>query len=426
MTQRPTTFTAGFLQIDVRPGEIKKNLTQVESGLHELLSGSEIKHPGIIVLPEMWATGFSYNRLTELADRTTDVLEDLKQFSRKYNIILAGSLPEKDGKCVFNTLFITGAEGVIGAYRKQQLFVPMQEDENLCPGDNPHPIETDLGLLAGLVCYDLRFPELAKSQVSAGANLLIISAQWPLARKDHWRTLILARAIENQVFVIACNRCGADIVAGGTTYAGHSMIVAPDGTNLSEAGEEPTGASVHIDTADVESTRKRFNTVSPSPYRFHDKDKIIDLGSLADIVKQYKYLGKKIVFTNGCFDILHAGHVTYLETARKQGDCLVVGLNSDKSVRSIKGPDRPVNSQTERARILAALGCVDHVALFDQDTPHKMITTLMPDVLAKGADWSEDEIVGAKEVKENGGKVALIPFVGENSTTSIIDKIRKT
>ena len=215
-------------------------------------------------------------------------------------------------------------------------------------------------------------------------------------------------------------------MAGGTTYAGHSMIVAPDGSILTEAGEGPACASAHIDAAIVESTRNRFNTVAPSPYRFHDNDKITDPGSLSAVVRRHKKLGKKVVFTNGCFDILHAGHVTYLEAARKEGDCLIVGLNSDSSIRSIKGPDRPVNNQAERSRILAALGCVDHVVLFDEDTPHKLITTLMPDVLAKGADWSEDEIVGAREVKENGGRVARISLVGETSTTSLIEKIKKT
>ncbi|MCI5160448.1 MAG: D-glycero-beta-D-manno-heptose 1-phosphate adenylyltransferase [Candidatus Electrothrix sp. AX5] len=133
--------------------------------------------------------------------------------------------------------------------------------------------------------------------------------------------------------------------------------------------------------------------------------------------------GSKIVFTNGCFDILHAGHVSYLEEARRCGDCLVIGLNSDRSVQALKGPSRPVNSELERARVLAALGCVDFVVLFDEDTPLRLITALLPDILVKGADWSEDQIAGAAEVKAAGGKIVRIPFICQTSTTGIIDKI---
>lgn len=132
-----------------------------------------------------------------------------------------------------------------------------------------------------------------------------------------------------------------------------------------------------------------------------------------------------MVFTNGCFDILHEGHVTYLEAARRQGDYLVVGLNSDASIRAIKGPDRPVNSETSRARLLAALGCVDHVVLFGEETPLQLITTLMPDVLIKGADWPVEQIVGAQEVLAAGGVVKTIELVGDFSTTGLIKKIRK-
>lgn len=134
--------------------------------------------------------------------------------------------------------------------------------------------------------------------------------------------------------------------------------------------------------------------------------------------------GGSIVFTNGVFDILHAGHVMYLEAARAMGDILVVGMNTDESVQRIKGPTRPVNVQEDRAFVLAALRCVDHVVLFDEDTPLILITTLMPDVLVKGGDYTRETIVGADVVEANGGIVATIPLLEGRSTTGIIAKAR--
>ncbi len=133
---------------------------------------------------------------------------------------------------------------------------------------------------------------------------------------------------------------------------------------------------------------------------------------------------QKIVFTNGCFDILHVGHIRYLQEAAKLGDVLVIGLNSDASVKRLKGPERPINGELERAEMLGALGFVDYVAIFDEDTPLELITQIQPDVLVKGGDYEPDEVVGKKEVEEWGGKLVLIPFVEGKSTTRIIEKIK--
>ena len=134
---------------------------------------------------------------------------------------------------------------------------------------------------------------------------------------------------------------------------------------------------------------------------------------------------KKVVFTNGCFDILHKGHVTYLQKARKLGDVLVVGINSDASVRRLKGPDRPVNNEKDRAFILGALECVDKVVMFSEDTPEKLIRRIRPDVLVKGGDWKKKDVVGAPFVESYGGTVRLIPFVKGFSTTGLLAKIQK-
>ncbi len=142
-------------------------------------------------------------------------------------------------------------------------------------------------------------------------------------------------------------------------------------------------------------------------------------------VKEWKSKGEKVVFTNGCFDLLHLGHVDYLEKARFLGNRLVVGLNTDSSVSRFKGPDRPVQDQQSRARVLASLQFVDLVVFFDEDTPASLIAALIPDVLVKGSDYLAENIVGAEVVKKNGGEVITIDFVSGYSTSRIIEKIRK-
>lgn len=151
-------------------------------------------------------------------------------------------------------------------------------------------------------------------------------------------------------------------------------------------------------------------------------NKIVSLNILKKILKS-KHGGKTIVFTNGCFDILHYGHVRYLTAAKDQGDILIVGLNTDKSTRRLKGNSRPVNPQKDRAAVLSALQCVDYVILFDEDTPYKLIAALKPDILVKGSDWCKKKIIGRDVVLSRGGKVVTIPFVKNRSTTSIIKKI---
>ena len=141
-------------------------------------------------------------------------------------------------------------------------------------------------------------------------------------------------------------------------------------------------------------------------------------------VQAWRRAGKRIVFTNGVFDLLHPGHVRYLQQARALGDALIVGINSDRSVQAIKGLERPITPEDERAEIVAALACVDGVVVFDEDTPQQIVEALQPDVLVKGADWAEDAIVGRDIVEARGGRVVRIPVEQGYSTSSIIDKIR--
>ncbi len=411
------------LQLNVKPGLPADNLAEVQS----LLGQSGAAAHSLVVLPELWATGFDYPRCVELARQTPALLRELQQIAATSELVIAGSLlelPEDEGeqKKPWNTLFIVDASGVVGRYRKQHLFGFWNEDRFFAAGERPEPIATAHGLIGPLVCYDLRFPALARGHAFAGAGILLISAQWPKSRLDHWRILLQARAIENQAFVVGCNSCGQ---AGKIEFGGHSMVIAPDGRILTEAGEQNEVVSCELPVGAVGDLRSRFCTVAERPWPGHDKDKLCGLDELLVKIEKIRAQGSRVAFTNGCFDLLHSGHVSYLEYARRTADLLIIGLNSDASVRRLKGESRPVNCEQDRARVLAALGCVDFVTVFDEDTPRNLITALLPDVLVKGADWAEDEIVGAVEVKAAGGRVERIVFEHQCSTTALIEKIQQ-
>jgi D-beta-D-heptose 7-phosphate kinase/D-beta-D-heptose 1-phosphate adenosyltransferase len=157
----------------------------------------------------------------------------------------------------------------------------------------------------------------------------------------------------------------------------------------------------------------------------HTSHKVVTRGAAARWVKRLQTQGGKVVFTNGCFDLLHPGHVRYLEEARSLGDALIVGVNTDDSVRRLnKDPDRPVNPEGDRAALLAALACVDRVVLFGEDTPWELISTLQPDILVKGGDYQVEEIAGRDVVRARGGEVRVIPLVPGYSTTGLLARIR--
>jgi rfaE bifunctional protein nucleotidyltransferase chain/domain len=152
--------------------------------------------------------------------------------------------------------------------------------------------------------------------------------------------------------------------------------------------------------------------------------KVLTLAEASAFVEHVRHSGKKVVFTNGVFDLLHPGHVRYLNAARREGDALVVAVNSDRSVRAIKGSARPLTPEHERAEVLAALACVDAVVIFDEDDPREIVSRLQPDVLVKGADWAADAIIGRETVEAGGGRVVRIPLAEGYSTSAIIRKIQ--
>jgi rfaE bifunctional protein nucleotidyltransferase chain/domain len=154
------------------------------------------------------------------------------------------------------------------------------------------------------------------------------------------------------------------------------------------------------------------------------RKKVLSIEEAVAFVEHLRHTGKDVVFTNGVFDLLHPGHVRYLQNARREGNALVVAVNSDRSVRAIKGPARPLNPEGERAEVLAALACVDAVVVFNEDHPQQIINRLEPDVLVKGADWAPDAIIGRETVESRGGRVVRIPLAEGYSTSAIIEKIK--
>lgn len=156
------------------------------------------------------------------------------------------------------------------------------------------------------------------------------------------------------------------------------------------------------------------------------RKKILNLNKLLQLRTNWKKEKRKVVFTNGCFDILHPGHVYLFREAKKLGDILVVAVNTDESVRRIKGPDRPVFPLNERMEVLSSLEYIDYIFSFNEETPHRVISSLRPDVLVKGGDWRPDEVVGKKEVEAAGGRVVLIPYQEGKSTSEIVKKILKS
>ncbi len=405
------------MQLPLQQGDVDGNLET----LRRMLATACFPANTLIALPELWATGFEYADIQNLAEQTPKILAELQKEAAQSRIWFAGSLLDKQptGE-IYNSFFVVGPEGLAGCYQKQHLFRLWQEDQYFAAGKEAQVIQTPFGPIGALVCYDLRFPELSQQQFFSGCKLLVVSAQWPKVRADHWKILLQARAVENQAVVVACNGSGRLAVG---ELAGHSMIISPSGEVLAQADDQPAVITIELEVADVATARSRFCSVAERPWYGRDKSKIIDQGILLKRLAPMRAQGSKIVFTNGCFDLLHAGHVSYLEEARRCGDCLVVGLNSDRSVQALKGPSRPVNSELDRARVLAALGCVDFVVLFDEDTPLSLIAELLPDVLVKGADWPEEQIAGGAEVKAAGGTIKRIAFTCQISTTHIIDKI---
>ncbi|WP_050181975.1 carbon-nitrogen family hydrolase [Domibacillus robiginosus] len=242
------------LQMDIVFGDPEANYRRAADFLTEASeAGCELA-----VLPELWTTGYDLTRLDEIADRGAERAKQfLTEAAQKYGMhIVGGSVANDTGSGVKNTMIIVDKDGrLVHEYSKLHLFRLMQEEKYLIDGDGDGLFELAGETMAGFICYDIRFPEWFRKQVVNGARVLFVPAEWPLARLDHWRTLLMARAIENQAYVVACNRAGSD---PANQFAGHSIIIGPWGEVIAEAGEAEEMLVGEVDFDAIDEIRSRI------------------------------------------------------------------------------------------------------------------------------------------------------------------------
>lgn len=253
------------LQMDIAYGDPEKNYKEAEKWIANAASEANV-----VVLPEMWTTGYDLTRLDEIADKEARrSIEFLQEQAVKHRVhLIGGSVANEEGDGVRNTLLIVDRNGqLIHKYSKLHLFQLMDEHLYLEAGKDESGFELDGESVAGFICYDLRFPEWMSKPVQQGAKALFVVAEWPAPRVNHWRVLLQARAIENQCYVVACNRIGAD---PKNKFAGHSMIIDPWGGIIAEGGDEEEIVTGEVDLSEVEEIRKRipiFDDRRPKRYR---------------------------------------------------------------------------------------------------------------------------------------------------------------
>ncbi|MDT8424277.1 MAG: carbon-nitrogen family hydrolase [Desulfuromonadales bacterium] len=244
-------ITAAAVQFNIKLGDIDANLARALAGLGRVAA----KGAQLALLPEMWSSGYDYRHLPELAERTPEVIERLAADSARLGLVIVGSLPTKIDDQVFNTAYVIDRGRVTGTYSKLHLFSTMGEDRFLAAGDSMLIVDSSVGRLGIAICYDLRFPEFFRKMALEGAEILCLPAEWPKPRQEHWRTLLRARAIENQLFVAACNCCG---VQGKLDFFGMSMLIAPRGEVLAEGGAVDTELIATFDFAEMAEYRAQI------------------------------------------------------------------------------------------------------------------------------------------------------------------------
>ncbi len=242
---------AAAVQFNIALGDVDVNLKQALEGIRRVRE----KDARLAVLPEMWSSGYDYKRLAEVAEQTPRVIEALKEVTAELGMVTVGSLPEKAGDSIYNTAYVIDRGQVAGSYRKLHLFSTMGEDRFLSAGEKTLVVSTSVGRLGVAICYDLRFPELFRKLALEGAEIVCVPSEWPKPRQEHWRTLLRARAIENQLFIVATNCCG---IQGKLDFFGMSMLIAPRGEVLAEAREENVELTALFDFEEMISYRSQI------------------------------------------------------------------------------------------------------------------------------------------------------------------------
>jgi len=400
-----------MLKISLVQMEVKHSL---EDNLQKIKDFIKIAKGDLVFFPELALTGYKFPFDLFSQENINKALLEIQKLTKNYKKYVLLGAPHYEKNKIYNAVYSISPQSIEVLAEKFLLFPEM--DKIFSSGKKRKFLEINGFKIGIIICFELRSPEVARTLIKEGMDLLAVFAQWPKLRIKHWEALLKARAIENQIFVAGVNAISQ---IKNFIIAGNSLSFSPCGEALNKKSEKEEIIEISLPLK-----LKKLSYPMKTPYlKFPHKIKSLD--ELKSIIQKRKEKGQIMVFTNGCFDILHAGHIYYLNSARALGDFLVVGLNSDKSVKKIKGFPRPINSQEERAYALAGLECVDYIVLFDEETPERLIKTLKPDVLVKGADWEEDKIVGADFVKSYGGKVERISFKFNTSTTKIIEKILK-
>ncbi|MEW5736053.1 MAG: carbon-nitrogen family hydrolase [Thermodesulfobacteriota bacterium] len=241
---------ASVIQMEVRPGRVEDNLARALAGVRAAAGWGS----NLVLLPEMFTCGFDNENLAAHAGASERALSLLSEAAAGRSVMICGSLPEVSGGKIYNTAVAIGPDGrVLCRYRKIHLFRPTEEDRYFGAGESPGLFPTPWGKVGIMTCYDLRFPELARSLCAAGAAMLLVPAQWPSVRIRHWEVLLAARAVENQVFVIGANACGK---SGDLLLGGRSALLSPWGRILKRAGARPARLSARLDMDEVERARK--------------------------------------------------------------------------------------------------------------------------------------------------------------------------
>lgn len=246
---------AAAIQFNVKLGSVDANLQQATAALNRVArQGAQLA-----VLPEMWSSGYDYRHLATLAARTPEVLAGLQRLCRELKLVTVGSLPEAENDSIYNTAYVIDNGEIIGNYRKLHLFSTMGEDRYLSAGNRSLVVDTSAGRIGIAICYDLRFPELFRKLALEGAEIICIPAEWPKPRQEHWKTLLRARAIENQLFIMAANCCG---IQGKLDFCGLSQLISPLGEVLAMAAEEDTELIADFDFEEMETYRQQIKILT--------------------------------------------------------------------------------------------------------------------------------------------------------------------